>query len=175
MRSRPRSGRGPKPCRSQAGPRAWPQLGRGPQTEPLVGAGGGVLYWNIRGLLPQSNKTKVCYLRDLARLSTPLGIVLTETHLSDSVLSAEVSILGYTLYRSDRQGRTHGGTCVYVRDDLAAQLLLSHSNSVCESLVVKVKTLDLILVTIYRPPYSSLEKFRDAIDMCQDVIAEAMG
>ena len=93
---------------------------------------------------------------------------MTETHLSDSVVNAEVNIPGYTLYRSDRVGRTHGGTCVFVRDDLAAQLLLSHSNSVCESLVVKVKTLDLILVSIYRPPDS------EAINVCQDVIAKAM-
>ena len=80
----------------------------------------------------------------MARLSNCLSIVLTETHLSDNILSAEVNIPGYTLYRSNRVGRTHGGTCVYLRDDLATQLLLSHSNSVCESLVVKVKTLDLV-------------------------------
>ena len=52
----------------------------------------GVLYWNIRGLLPQSNKTKICHLRDLVSLSNSLSIVLTESQLNDSVLSAEVSI-----------------------------------------------------------------------------------
>ena len=110
----------------------------------------------------------------MARLSNPLSIVLTESHLSDNILSAEVSIPGYTLYRSDRVGRTHGGTCSYVRDDLATQLLLSCSNSVCESLVLKVKTLDLLLVTIYRPPDSSLAEFKDAINVCKETIDRAM-
>ena len=75
----------------------------------------------------------------MALLRNPLSIVLTETHMNDDILSAEVSIPGYTLFRSDRVGRTHGGTCMYVRDNLATQVLLCHSNSVCESLVLKVK------------------------------------
>ena len=107
-------------------------------------------------------------------LSNPLSIVLTETHLSDSVLSAEVSIPGYALFRSDRESRTHGGTCIYVRNDLATQVLACHSNSVCETLVLKVKTLDLILVSVYRPPDSSLKHFREAIDICKNSIDKAM-
>ena len=55
----------------------------------------------------------------MTKLCSPLSIILTETHLSDSVLNAEVSIPGYALFRSDREGRTHGGTCAYVRNDLA--------------------------------------------------------
>ena len=100
--------------------------------------------------------------------------MLTESHLNDSVLSAEVSIPGYTLYRSDREGRTHGGTCIYVRNDLATQVLLSHSNSVCESLVLKVKTMNVIMISIYRPPDSSLKDFGEAIDLCKSTIDKAM-
>ena len=94
--------------------------------------------------------------------------------MRESILDAEVSIPGYTLYRSDRVGRTHGGTCIYTRDDLATQLLVSHSNGVCETLVLKVKTLDLILVSIYRPPDSSLKEFGEAIQVCKDTIEAAM-
>ena len=103
-----------------------------------------------------SNKTKVSYLRDLATLKNPLFVILTETHLNDGILTAEVDIPGYTLFRTDRAGRSHGGTAAYVRNDLACQVLLSESNSVCESLVLKVKSLETILISIYRPPDSSL-------------------
>ena len=74
----------------------------------------------------------------------------------------------------DRVSRTHGGNCAYLRTDLATQQLLVHSNSVCESLVLKIKTLDLLLVSIYRPPDSSLEEFGEAIQMCQDALNDAL-
>ena len=134
----------------------------------------GVLYWNIRGLLPLSNKTKILYLRDLTILKNPLIIVLTETHLNSNILNAEVNIPGYTLYRSDREGRTHGGTCIYTRNDLATQQLVSHSNSVCETLVLKVKTLEIILVSIYRPPDTSLEAFTEAISLSKAAIDDTL-
>ena len=110
----------------------------------------------------------------MARRINPLSILLTESHLNDNILSAEVSIPGYTLYRSDRVGHTHGDTCSYMRDDLATQLLLSRtcSNSVCESLILKVKTLNLLLVTIYRPPDSSLTEFKDAINVAKKLLTE---
>ena len=63
---------------------------------------------------------------------------------------------------------------MYLRGDPSAQLLLSQSNSVCKSLVIKVMRLTLILVSIYRPPNGSLKQFREAINVCQDVIAKAM-
>ena len=134
----------------------------------------GVLSWNIRGLFPRSNKTKILYLRDLAIQQTPLYIVLTETHMTPDILDAEVSISGYTLYRSDRLGRTHGGTCAYVRSDLASTPLLAHSNSVCETLVVKVQTLGALLVSVYRPPDSSMSEFIEAINLCQTTITDAL-
>ena len=134
----------------------------------------GALYWNIRGLIPMSNKTKVSYLRDLAILKNPFFIILTETHLSDAILTAEINISGYTVFRSDRAGRSHGGTAAYVRNDLACQVLLSESNSVCESLVLKVKSLETILVSMYRPPDSSLEEFGEALGNVKVTIDKAV-
>ena len=134
----------------------------------------GVLYWNIRGLLPLRNKTKILYLRDLTILKNPLCIVLTETHLNPNILNAEINIPDYTLYRCDRVGRTHGGTCIYTRNDLATQELLSYSNSVCETLVLKVKTLETILVSIYRPPDTSLESFTEAISLTKTAIEDTI-
>ena len=118
-------------------------------------------------MIPLSNKTKVSYLRDLVTLKNPLFIVLTETHLSVAILNAEINIPGYTLFRSDRAGRSHGGTAAYVRNDLACQVLLCESNSVCETLIMKVKSLETILISMYRPPDSSLEEFSEALEKCE--------
>ena len=134
----------------------------------------GILYWNIRGLIPSSNKTKVSYLRDLATLKNPFFIVLTEKHLSAAILTAEVGIPGYTFFRSDRAGRSHGGTAAYVRNDLACQVLLSESNSVCESLILKVKSLETILISMYRPPDCSLEVFGEALENVKETIDKAV-
>ena len=49
-------------------------------------------------------------------------------------------------------------------------MVTTHSNSMCETLVVKVKTLNLILVCVYRPPNSTLEAFEEALNVCQDAI-----
>ena len=65
------------------------------------------------------NRTEVAYLCDLATESNAPFIAIQETHLTEDILSAELQVPGYTLYRSDRLGgRSHGGCAVYSRDDL---------------------------------------------------------
>ena len=71
----------------------------------------GGIYANIRGLFPSTNKTKIPYLQDLANVSNAPFILLTETHLNPQIVDAEIYIENYTLYRSDRIGRSHGGVC----------------------------------------------------------------
>ena len=61
-----------------------------------------------------------------------------------------------------------------MRNDLACQALLSESNSVCESLVLKVKSLETILVSMYRPPDSSLEEFSEALGNVKVTIDKAV-
>ena len=62
----------------------------------------------------QSNRNKVKYLRDTAKESNAPFLVLTETHLKPHILSAEVKIDGYSLYRSDRgPDKSHGGVAIY--------------------------------------------------------------
>ena len=111
------------------------------------------------------------YLQDTAIESNAPFIALTETHLKPEILDPEVKIDGWSLYRTDRgPGKSHGGVAIYLRNDLIGQLVTSHSNSICETLVVKVKTLNLILVCVYRPPNSTVEAFEEALNVCQKAI-----
>ena len=152
-----------------------PQHGRLPQDED----GGiridpnGAIYCNIRGLWLKSNRNKVCYLHDCAVASNSPFIVLTETHLKPEILDSEVKIEGYSLYRTDRgPEKTHGGCAIYLRNDLIGHLVDSHSNSICETLVVKVKSLNLLLICVYRPPKCPVSKFCEALEVCQKAINE---
>ena len=119
----------------------------------------------------QSNRNKVKYLRDTALECKAPFIVLTETHLKPDILNAEVKIEGYSLYRSDRgENKSHGGVAIYLRDDLTGQLVSVATNSMCETLAIKVKTLNLLLMVVYRPPNSTLDCFDEAMKICQKAI-----
>ena len=109
--------------------------------------GGLTMYF--RGLCPKSNKTKVSYLIDLALESNAPFIALQETHLFKDILDPEVQISGQTLYISDRLGgRTHGGVAVYIRDDLTVRELFKYSNNCCESIILEIKELEMILINM---------------------------
>jgi endonuclease/exonuclease/phosphatase family metal-dependent hydrolase len=133
----------------------------------------GGLTVNIRGLLPRNNRTKVAHLSDLANDSNAPFIALQETHLSEAILTAEIQIKGYSLYRSDRQGgRTHGGCAVYTRDDLTVRELFKYSNNYCESQVLEIRELELLLINIYRPPSTPKQLFEETLEKIQKVIEE---
>ena len=63
---------------------------------------------------------------------------------------------------------------IYVRNDLASQLVAKHSNSYCETVVVKAKTLDTLVMCIYRPPDCNFAHFKEALEVCQGAINNIM-
>ena len=74
---------------------------------------------------------------------------------------AELKIDNYKLYRSDRvrekrsqRGRDSGGVAIYLREDLVptATEILKFSSGVIEILGVHVKSLNLVIVVMYRQP-----------------------
>ena len=82
-----------------------------------------------------------------------------------------MKIEGYSLYRADRgPDKTHGGVAVYLRNNLIGQLVVSHSNSMCETLAIKVKSLTMLLICLYRPPNSTIDNFRESLNVCQKAI-----
>ena len=124
----------------------------------------GAIYANIRGLNPKSDQTKIPYLADLAKESNSPFICLTETHLNPEILDAEIQIDGYNLFRSDRLNRSHGGVCIYVRKDLAVKSELKDSNSFCDSLILHIPQLNLVITNMYRPPNGPEALFIQSLD-----------
>ncbi len=133
-----------------------------------------ILLLNIRGLLQLSNRSKIPYLRDLATCNQAMCMALTETHLTSNISDAELHIPNYVIYRTDRKERSHGGVAMYIREDITVTVLLSHSNSVCDTLMVHIRQLDVVICTTYRPPDAPNHngKFEDSLSKIEEAFAK---
>lgn len=132
-----------------------------------------MILWNARGLNPKSNQTKVPYLGELSLEDEALFILVTESQLSEDILEAEVHIKDYTIYRTDRgNDRSGGGVCIYVQDRFPCSVLHTESNSVCETLIIKVTPLNLVLCLIYRPPDCKQYEFLPCVAKIKQTLSE---
>ncbi|KAK4313641.1 hypothetical protein Pmani_015013 [Petrolisthes manimaculis] len=82
-----------------------------------------------------------------------LIVALTESHLNHNIKDAEVTIAGYTSFRTDRTN-TIKVVITYIKDEFVpyTKVILSASISNTEAQVLHIKRLDLTIITIYRPP-----------------------
>ena len=109
---------------------------------------------NIQGLLPRSNKSKISFLIELAKLEEYAMIALTESHLNNNINITEIGIENYTTFRADRDNRSHGGVITYIRNDIATSVkeLLIYSNGTVEIIAVHIKKWATVHANIYCPP-----------------------
>ena len=84
---------------------------------------------NIRGIYPKCNRTKMDTLADMAKVNYLNIIILTESHLKPEIGDSEVRVNGFNVYRSDREGKSHGGVMISVRDSLNTRKVLERKNS----------------------------------------------
>ena len=80
-------------------------------------------------------------------------------------MNKELKIANYKIYRFDRirrkrseRGRDSGGVAVYLREDLVTTTteILKISTGVIEALGLHVKSLNLVIIVIYRQPDDSV-------------------
>ena len=102
--------------------------------------------------------------------SSTMFICLCETFLHEGILDSEVQIPGFIIVRSDRVSRPGGGVCLHLRTNLIYKICLKYSNSVCDLLIVKILSPDLIIILVYRPPSSPLSDFDDIITKTRECI-----
>ena len=53
---------------------------------------------------------------------------------------------------------------------MTSQLVSTHSNRSCDTLIVKIKSLNLVVIVNYRPPDAKESEFKEQLDVCQDAI-----
>ena len=104
------------------------------------------------------------YVGDILHETNQLFMALTETWLKDHK-EAELKVDNYKIYRSDRirkkrseRGRDSGGVAIYLREDLVTTTteILKVSTGVIEALGLHVKSLNLVIIVIYRQPDDSV-------------------
>ena len=129
---------------------------------------------NIRSIIGQGGRGKSRFLLDLATRHHTLVTMLTETWLSDSVLSSEITVNtpDYSLYRCDRSGRHGGGVALLLREDLSGEILGTFDNGVVQLIVVKVHALNTIFCVVYRPPDTTLAEFSPALAELDNLLSD---
>ena len=48
--------------------------------------------------------------------------------------------------------------------------MAAHSNRACNTLIVKIKSLNLLVIVNYRPPDTTEDEFEEQLKVCQDAI-----
>ena len=99
-------------------------------------------------------------------------MAFTETHLIKNHLDTEIKINNYTVFRRDREERSHGGVVIHVWQDVAASVetLIAYSNSKAEMLALLIKELNQIVVIIYRPPDTSENESQAVTDKLENIL-----
>ena len=130
------------------------------------------MLFNVQGLCPKCNKTKVPFLCELSKEVKLQCICVTETHLSPDISDCEINIEDYNILRTDRKDRSHGGVAIYLEKSLNYTTLLSFSNSVCEVLITKIHNNSSIICLIYRPPDCTYEEFKPALEEINKILKD---
>ena len=129
-----------------------------------------LILYNINGLYPRCNQTKVPFMEELCEEQKPKLVCIIETHLTSEISDTELKIQNYNLFRADRKTRTRGGVAIYCVDTLNCTTLLSTSNSVCELLIIKID--NSIICLLYRPPDCVYEELKTMIDQARKILSD---
>ena len=106
------------------------------------------MHININSLLPKINE-----LRYIAKVNEAAVIGISESKLDDSILSFEIQIENYDLFRSDRN-RHGGGVACFIRNDLFYNTKPSLPSET-ENIFIEIclpPSKPLVVGTVYRPP-----------------------
>ena len=129
------------------------------QTQHLKSSCFKLAHLNIRSL---RNTAHLIQIKEFILKTKAEVLTLSETWLNTTIMNAEISIVGYALYRQDRLNKRGGGVCAYIRNDIKVSKLKEIS-SVSENyfhqlwLKLQSKKLKSIVICIsYRPPQCPL-------------------
>ncbi|KAF4530864.1 hypothetical protein B566_EDAN018898 [Ephemera danica] len=115
------------------------------------------LYTNALSL-----KNKLSELLQLVAARKPHVVAIVETWLNPDICDQEIHLLGYTLYRKDRQTGIGGGIMAYIKDGLKASLhrdmtLSDSTDSLWISIVTSAQNHRITLGIVYRSPSADSE------------------
>ena len=108
---------------------------------------------------------EICHI---ARAYSPYVIHIQETWLSEAISDSAVSAPGYRSYRIFRNDRTSGfgGVATYIATGLRYSIHIPQQPEGYESIwiTLKLPSLDLNVINIYRPPKCNAQDFLDSLE-----------
>ena len=99
-------------------------------------------------------------------------ICLVETKLTENVSNNEITVDGWNIFRCDRKRRLGGGAAIYVREEFPVSDVLSHSTDTCDTVCIYLPETNIAQITTYRPPNSSIEHFKESINVIRKWIVD---
>ena len=97
---------------------------------------------------------------------SPIDVLaINETRLDSSISDGEMHISNYVLVRRDRSlnGRFGGNVCFYIRESINYSLRPDLCADQLENLAIEIhkpRSKPFLIMTWYRPPNSTVDKFR---------------
>ena len=125
-----------------------------------------IMHANVRSIIPKIDELRIL----LSEIQCAIFIV-TESWLDDSLDTRLIDIPGYSILRQDREHKGGGGILIYYLQNLNVKLVQIHKTEEVECLVVvvKVNSLRLGIITVYRPPSTSYSKLSVLEDLITDL------
>ena len=137
-----------------------------------------ILSANIQGLTSARSKHKLGVLSEKAEDENIAIVTLTESHLNQFFLEAEVGMTGFETYRADRAtGTRKGGVVTFLRNDVnpGVETLVSGSTGNIEYQALKIPKLKILYIAVYRPPTAELAHFVQVLQSLRRTIDEVEG
>ena len=150
-------------------------------TRPSVGSISSALLLNIQSINPSarsSTRWKIQYIRNKVEqkskhISVPF-IALTETWLKPYINDSQLDIKNYNISRCDRSTRVGGGVLLYSQshESLPTTSFETFDDKICQALLRKCETAEIIICVIYCPPDSPISSFKACLEFIAYYISD---
>ena len=132
-----------------------------------------IVHYNIDSITANG---KIEALTDVCKTLNISVLVLTETHLDQTIPNNIISLIGYhDPIRHDRQiiGRYSGGCMIYVKDIFTFKHQESMQSQFYEHLWVDIKAegKTITVNSLYRPPIESIENHQHFLETSENILS----
>ena len=144
-----------------------------------VGSLSSVLLLNIQSIhssARSSTRWKIQYIRNNVEqksrhISVPF-IALTETWLKPYINDSQLDIDNYNISRCDCSTRVGGGVLLYSHESLPITSFETFDDKICQALLCKFDTAEIIIWVLYRPPDAPISSFKAFLEIIAYYISD---
>ena len=99
-------------------------------------------------------------------------IAIVETWLKPHITDAQIHLENYQIFRADREGPKNGGSLLYILNIIPIDKSVSFDDDTCSCVICLSSVKKCILVSLYRPPNSTSESFKNLLNFADDFLTK---